>query len=214
MSHSNYENIVKHYENCLEIYGDSHKGVDWPNEQDALIRYQVMLDVIKDNDTSLLDFGCGAAHLYQYILDRRYNIQYYGLDMSQTFIELCKTKYPNGCFICADILKESADKIPQVDYMIMNGVFTEKLKLSFDEMEKYFQDMLCCLFKKANKGIAFNVMSKAVDWERDDLFHMPTERLIDFLVKNLSRNFIIRNDYGLYEYTVYVYKNSIREAVK
>jgi hypothetical protein len=28
-----------------------------------------------------------------------------------------------------------------------------------------------------------------------------------FLKNNLSRNFTIRNDYKLYEYTVYVYKN-------
>ena len=57
-----------------------------------------------------------------------------------------------------------------------------------------------------SKGVAFNVMSKAVDWEREDLFHLPADLLIDFLTKKLTRNFIIRNDYGLYEYTTYIYK--------
>ena len=66
--------------------------------------------------------------------------------------------------------------------------------------------MILTIFEKVDKGMAFNVMSKAVDWERDDLFHLSTDVLIDFMVKNLSRNFIIRNDYGLYEYTVYLYK--------
>ena len=55
-------------------------------------------------------------------------------------------------------------------------------------------------------GIAFNVMSKDVDWERDDLFHLPLSELSSFLSKNLTRRYIIRNDYGLYEYTTYVYK--------
>jgi hypothetical protein len=40
------------------------------------------------------------------------------------------------------------------------------------------------------------------------LFHLPLDLLSNFLVKNISRNFIIRNDYGLFEYTVYVYPNN------
>jgi hypothetical protein len=49
-------------------------------------------------------------------------------------------------------------------------------------------------------------MSKNVDWEREDLFHVSLDLVSDFLCKNLTRNYIIRNDYGLYEYTVYVLK--------
>ena len=88
----------------------------------------------------------------------------------------------------------------------MNGVFTEKRELSFDEMLGYFKLMLKTAFNKSSMGLAFNVMSKQVDWEREDLFHLPLDILADFLIKELSRSFIIRNDYGLYEYTTYVYK--------
>jgi hypothetical protein len=49
-------------------------------------------------------------------------------------------------------------------------------------------------------------MSKHVDWEREDLFHLPFDRLTSFLTNRLSRHFVIRHDYGLYEYTTYVYK--------
>ena len=73
-------------------------------------------------------------------------------------------------------------------------------------MWDYFQRLVTLVFSSVEKGMAFNVMSKAVDWEREDLFHLSTDLLIDFLTKKLSRNFIIRNDYGLYEYTVYLYK--------
>ena len=30
-------------------------------------------------------------------------------------------------------------------------------------------------------GIAFNVMTKHVDWERDDLFHLPFDQLAEWL---------------------------------
>lgn len=210
MNNFTYYDIAAHYEKCLAKYGDCHKGVDWPNEVEAMRRYCVMLEVIGDSEkNSLLDFGCGAAHLYQFIQqdNKKYaNIEYYGVDLSPKFIEVCQQKYPNVKFYCLDILKEP-EKLPKFDYVVLNGVFTEKLNMDFDAMERYFQNMICAVFSIAKKGIAFNVMSKAVDWEREDLFHLSTDRLINFLVKKISRNFVIRNDYGLYEYTTYVYKN-------
>jgi hypothetical protein len=51
-------------------------------------------------------------------------------------------------------------------------------------------------------------LTKQVDWERDDLFHLPVDRLLTFLSREVSRHVVIRHDYGLYEYTAYVYKDS------
>lgn len=203
-----YLNIAKHYENCFEKYGDSHLGVDWPNQEDVFTRYNVMLDLIQDKseNISLLDFGCGAGHLYEYIIkEGLFRINYSGLDVSQKFIDLCLKKYPDVKFLCADILEDS-EKLPIVDYTIMNGVFTEKLDLSYEEMFTFFKKILLEVYKKTRKGLAFNVMSKFVDWEREDLFHLSFDDLGNFLTSEVNRNFIIRNDYGLYEYSVYIYK--------
>ncbi|WP_338815496.1 class I SAM-dependent methyltransferase (plasmid) [Bernardetia sp. Wsw4-3y2] len=203
-----YLKIINHYENCYQQYGDTSKGMDWPNLEDAILRYKIMLEVIRDKNAqnTLLDFGCGTGHLYQYILDNDMkNIVYSGLDISSKFVEVASEKYPQNLFYNSDILKEG-EKIPNFDYIVCNGVFTEKRELSFEDMWEYCQNMLIALFEKVEKGIAFNVMSKAVDWERWDLFHLPIDLLVDFMTKKLSRNFIIRNDYGLYEYTVYLYK--------
>ena len=73
-------------------------------------------------------------------------------------------------------------------------------------MPAYFKQMLKTRFSKTEIRIAFNVMSNQLDWEREDLSHHPMDTLADFRTKELSRNFVIRNDYGLYEYTTYVYK--------
>ncbi|MCB0460439.1 MAG: class I SAM-dependent methyltransferase [Flavobacteriaceae bacterium] len=207
-----YEKIIKHYETCLDTYGDSHLGVDWPNPKDAITRYEVMLDIISINKVlnksiSLLDFGCGTSHLFDYIINKKLNqIKYSGLDISDKFINFSKNKYPETPFYLGDIL-DSNFEFPKHDYIVMNGVFTEKRSLTFDQMWNYFTEVLEKVFLKSNKGIAFNVMSKNVDWERDDLFHVSIDRLSKFMCDNLSRNFIIRNDYGLYEYTVYLFKD-------
>jgi len=205
-----YSKIIEHYENCLEKHGDTHLGVDWPKQEDVDKRYKIMLDIIrlnKENDiVSILDFGCGTAHLLEYIKKNKYEkILYSGLDISQKFIDVAKEKYPTNSFYCIDIF-DSGEEIQNFDYIVMNGVFTEKRELSFDEMWNYFTKMISIIYEKCNKGFAFNVMSKNVDWEREDLFHVSHDLLSDFLCKNLTRNYVIRNDYGLYEYTVYVLK--------
>lgn len=206
-----YKDIVKHYEECLDKHGDNHLGVDWPKLEDVEKRYKVMADIIRINEDqrkqiSVLDFGCGTAHLFEYIKKNQLdNIVYAGLDLSQKFIQVAQSKYPENEFYCGDILDKNF-KLPEFDYILMNGVFTEKRNLSFDSMWLYFTNMIESIYKITNKGIAFNVMSKNVDWERDDLFHVSLDQLSSFLCSNITRNFIVRNDYKLYEYTVYVFK--------
>lgn len=206
-----YQKIVEHYENCLAQYGDTPRGVDWTKEAEVDVRYRVMLEVIRKSDAGapvgLLDFGCGTSHLYEYILrnNLQTEIEYSGLDLSEKFIEVSKSKFPNINYYQADII-ENSESVPAFDYIVMNGVLTEKRELDFDQMWAYAQTLLARVFEKARRGVAFNVMAKTVDWERDDLFHLPMDTLSLFLVKKLSRNFVIRNDYGLYEYTTYLYR--------
>lgn len=206
-----YRRIVSHYENCLERNGDSHLGVDWPDAGDAAIRYATMLGVIRDAPgapVSLLDFGCGAGHLLEYIRrDGPAGIDYRGLDISEKFIALCREKFPDSAFAAADIL-DDPDAVDAADYVVANGVFTEKRDLTHAEMFRYMQDTLRALWPLAGKGLAFNVMSKQVDWERDELFHLSFDDAAGFLTRDLTRHFVLRQDYGLYEYTVYLYRTA------
>lgn len=206
-----FENIY-HYESCFEKFGDTHKGFGWPKEKDVDTRHRVMLDVINKGEggenITLLDFGCGSSHLYEYILRNKFDtvIKYSGLDIVEKFISVSKNKFPSNDYYCLDILDDQ-NFLPDFDYIVMNGVLTTKRYLSFDDMNKYFQTIVRNVFQKARKGIAFNVMSKQVDWEREDLFHLPFDVLATFLTKHVSRHFVIRHDYGLYEYTVYIYRS-------
>ncbi len=209
----NYKVIVEHCEKCFEKYGDTCKGVDWPNQKDVETRYQVILNIIdyyemkygKSDSYRILDLGCGLGHLYEYSKTHVDNIQYTGLDISSVFVAKCREKYPEVEFICKDILREN--DLEKYDFIFMNGVFTEKLHMSYENMWNYFVEMLAKAYSHCNKGMAFNVMSKDVDWERDDLFHVPLNQLSAWLTRHLTRNFVIRYDYGLYEYMVYVMKD-------
>ena len=69
-----YERLVRFTESFFERHGDCYLGVGWTKRQeDADTRYRVMLDLIAGDDdrpVTLLDFGCGASHLYEYLRAR------------------------------------------------------------------------------------------------------------------------------------------------
>ncbi len=210
-----YQVIVEHYEECFEKFGDTPRGVDWTKEEQVEFRYQTMLELVNFREksfqvtkqVSLLDYGCGLSHLYEFIQKNNINnIEYTGLEISNKFFNESRQKFPTNNYILGDILKDKNLLQNNYDYIVMNGVFTEKRNLSYNDMFEYFEKMICLIYRYCNKGISFNVMSKQVDWEIDTLFHVPMDDMANFLTKKISRNFIIRNDYGLYEYTVYLYK--------
>jgi cyclopropane fatty-acyl-phospholipid synthase-like methyltransferase len=213
MEEKKYLNIISGSEADLEQYGDDEVGISFGSpkktKEDVYAKYKVMLEVIKPDTRGriqLLEFGCGASHFYEYILQQKLeNIEYSGLDLSEKMIRLSRSKFPAVNYYHLDILNDPVD-LPIFDYVVLNGVFPYKDGLTFDEMLAYFQAVVHKVMGIARVGIAFNVQSKQVDWERDDLFHLPFDTLASFLTKAISRKFILRHDYGLYEYTTYVYK--------
>jgi len=204
-----YLGIVAHYERCLETYGDHHLGVDWADARAADTRYQVMLDVVcagAPQPVNLLDFGCGAAHLLDFIVRNRVDgIAYTGLDISPAFVALSRRKYPGVTFHCANVLEDAAP-LPAFDYVVMNGVFTEKRDLSNDEMYAYLGAVLERVCPLARAGLAFNVMSAELGWEQPFLFHAPVDRVAALVRARCGGDLVIRADYGLADYTVYVYR--------
>lgn len=214
MTEPAYRRIVEHYEECLSRHGPSAKGMDWPNQCDLATRFDVMLGVLRSEQSvpvSLLDLGCGVGLLLDHLsVSMASNAcDYWGVDVSEKMIEAARARHSGRRFNTRDIL---ADPLPPrcVDYVIMNGVLTEKCGLAQDLMEDYACTLIQKAFAACRCGLAFNVMSDHVDWRREDLFHWSLDRATTFLIKECSRHVVIRMDYGLYEYTVYVYREPRR----
>ena len=58
-----------------------------------------------------------------------------------------------------------------VDVVVMNGVLTERQGIPRPRMVELAEALVAAAFRAARHGIAFNAMSRHVDWEREDLFH-------------------------------------------
>ena len=207
---TDHHDIVRSCEEDFLRHGDTYLGAGWTkSEEQADRRYGVMLDLVDalGRPASLLDFGCGSARLLDHAhrSGRAEGIDYTGLDLSRTVVEHCRTKYPGHDFHVMDVLA-GTEGLPGFDVIVMNGVFHYKGEMSQQAMLDYFGSLLGILWPHARRGLAFNVMSTHVDWTRDDLFHLPIETATDFIASELSRRFVVRQDYGLYEYTVHVHR--------
>jgi SAM-dependent methyltransferase len=202
-----WDEIVRHYEACLAAHGATPRGVDWPSGADLAKRFAVMLELLADAGERpvLLDLGCGPGLLLDYmaasgIVSR---VGYHGVDLSQSMIDAARARWPRNRFSCRDIL-ESPLPDQSVDIVVMNGVLTERASPSAEAMTALAENLVAAAFRIARIGIAFNVMNAHVDWQRDDLFHWPFDALAAFLKREVSPNYVLRADYGLYEYTCFV----------
>lgn len=198
----------------LEKHGDNFRGAGYTrSEKEAEDQYTFMLNVCREpasTPASVLDIGCGLAHMLDHINnhDRYRNISYTGLDISEKYIEAARKRHPDANLFVANVF-DSDEDLGIFDYVIMNGIFNYRGDISFADMMAYWERMTSIAFRHCSRGIAFNVMSKIVDWERDDLFHLPFDDMAQFVSKHLSRYFVINHDYPRFEYTTYVYKEPI-----
>jgi len=202
--------LVEACEAAFDEHGDTYLGVGWTKSQEnADLRYQVMLDVVRPGGAvpvTLLDLGCGTSHLLEHIRRRGVEgIRYSGLDLSQLFIDVSRSKFPDVDYYLGDIL-DPAVEVPMFDYVVMNGLFTYKGPLSFDEMVAQWQQLVTAAMAHTRVGVVFNTSSAYVDWLRDDLFHAPVSLLTDFVARSPCPYLVVRHDYGLYETSVYAYR--------
>ncbi len=206
-----YHPLVETLEKFFTEHGDNHRGMGFQTDEGFEVRYRVFLEVIRAaaarEECSLLDVGCGTARLLDLIKSLgRDEIRYRGVDLSPKLLEAARQKHPEADLICGDPFDLEEIWSPRPDYVVFGGIFTCRLQMSVAEMTDYMVRMLRLAFTHCRRGIVFNVMSKHVDWEREDLFHVPFDEMADLLQANLNRNYVFRADYGLYEYAVYIYK--------
>jgi SAM-dependent methyltransferase len=206
-----YQANVDLVEQLFSIHGDSHLGLGYPKEQGFLDRYRVYFDVVRlssfvGSSLRMVDIGCGTARLYDHIKQvAPGQVQYVGLDLSDKMIAACQSKHPDALFVQGDPFEETSIWEPLPDFVVLGGIFTWRPSMTEEQMTEYMVRLLKLAFAHAKVGIAFNVMSKHVDWERDDLYHVPFDTMATLLQTHLTRNYVFRADYRLYEYTTYVY---------
>ena len=200
--------LLDRCEHAFELFGDTARGALWPSDADRLTRFDVMLDVIErdaSEPVTVCDLGCGSGELLAHIRRRGLrNVTYVGAERSATLVAHARAKFPDATFLEIDVTAPDADlRALECDYLVANGLFTAKWEMTQSEMWSFFETTVRRVWPYVRRAFAFNLMSKIVDWEREDLFHVAMDDTARLLHEIAGRNVSLRADYGLYEYTAY-----------
>jgi SAM-dependent methyltransferase len=184
---SPYNVIGRDYERCLEHHVTGPLAVNWKSERDAAIRYDLMLGVIRNPlaAAAVLDLGCGLGGLRDHMESQGLaHLSYFGIDVSEAFVAAARRRRPDLHFEACDLLKDPT-AVPEVDYNVINSVFTRREDLPERHMTDYMTTLVSRAYERARIGIAFNVMSACVDWKTDALYH-PDASILTRLACRLS----------------------------
>jgi UDP-2,4-diacetamido-2,4,6-trideoxy-beta-L-altropyranose hydrolase len=203
------DKLKKKYENHFEKHDpNSPEAVHWRGKEKTWLRFKILTEMDDLNSMRILDFGCGNALLADYLKEQNIKCEYHGWDISEKMIEVAKKRHPDAKFKIIDILKD--DEVNNYhnffDYILISGVFNLKIDAKSETHEAWIKEMLLKLYNLCRKGIAVNFLTEYVDWKEKDLYYCKISEMMNFCVSNLSRWFVIRHDYQLYEFTIYIYK--------
>lgn len=203
------DKIYKLYNKLFDNYGNSPNAVKARDSKQQYLRFKELVDIIclKNND-KILDVGCGLGDLSEYLRERKFKVEYLGVDFVDGFINSARKHYGDSKtkFLRLDIKNQDFPK--KYDWLILSGLFNDRKKNSNKFMLKIIQKM----FRSSKKGIAFNSLSKYVDYEDKSLFYSHPDKITQFCIKNLSKYVVLKTNYQLkkntipFEYTIAVFK--------
>lgn len=202
--------LSEHYARTFAAHGRKPEGVDWgASPDDHNLRMERMLALtelgipFRDRAT-LLDAGCGFGSLLDLIRERAMPLDYHGVDMCESMIASASNKYPDDRWSTGDILQfNPAEKY---DYVVCNGILTQKLNASILSMNEYAKNLITKMFELCSIGIAFNVMSTHVNFMADNLYYRNPVELLAWCMTELTPRARLDHAYPLFEYTIYLYR--------
>jgi SAM-dependent methyltransferase len=201
--------LKEHYQKLYLEHGDSPLAVHWADSASQSKRFEILTNIVSNQNASVLDVGCGLGHMAEYLYANGFVGKYHGVDFVHEFIENGNSKYKYNSsisFSTCDIINEN---LPNgYDYVLLSGVFNNKT----DKNEDFLHLTISKMFSVANIGIGFNAMSTYVDFQAEDLYYSDPTKVFDFCKKKLTRKIILKHDYILrvgsipFEYTIFLFK--------
>ncbi len=196
-----------HYSDTFARHGTTGEGVDWGSDpSDHLIRLDRMIAVTdfgSQTTPSILDVGCGYGSLLDRIKEKGLKLDFTGIDIASSMIHSARDRHPDAQWVEGDILD-----VPQTrkyDYVVCNGILTQKLSASQQEMDAYLRELVTQMFAISRIGVAFNVMTTHVNYQVSNLYYRNPAELLAWCMSQLTSRVRLDHAYPLYEYTLYLY---------
>jgi len=179
--------------------------VDWNGYESQQTRFVQLKKVISASETfSVNDLGCGYGALYDFLARKYCDFTYFGYDVTNDMIATAQNRisHSNASFAC----KSRPDSI--ADFGISSGIFNVRVGRTDTEWAAYLRDTLDVLSETSRYGFSFNCLTSYSDRRQSHLYYSEPTELFDLCKRRYSRDVALLHDYGLYEFTIIVRKNS------
>ena len=211
------QQLHDHYRSTFLTHGATSSGVDWgPKEDAARLRQDKMLALADESlsGATLLDVGCGYGALAERIGQRKMDLGYTGIDIVGEMVEAGRKRNPTSRFIHGDFLSYSPEILGTFDYVVCNGILTQKLQATTLEMNAHAHELISAMFATCRRGCAFNVMTSYVNYQVSNLYYRNPAELLAWCMSQLTPKVRLDHAYPLYEYTVYLYRDSFLSGLR
>ncbi len=192
----------RYYEGLLDEHGATAAGVDWNSPESQELRFEQLLGVTEgEAGGTLLDYGCGYGALLGHLREGGDRRSYRGYDISPKMVEQATEMW--GGDEAASFTSEAAELEP-ADFVIASGILNVKGETERYVWARYVLGLILELDRLALRGFAFNALTIHSDPEhmREDLFYADPAFCLALCRGTLGRRVSVRDDYGLYEFSV------------
>lgn len=179
----------------------------WGSKESQEKRFEILekLFLTKSN-FSVIDYGCGLAHFYEYLLAKGYsNIKYFGVDINERFVNEVNLKCSN-----IEIIHGGAEKVQEIllreeiDYVISSGIYN--LGDSENKVQSVFLDNYSNFYKSIKVGCGINFLSYlSSKKDNQSIYHNPYT-LLETCEKHISKNIVYFHNYLPHDFTILIYK--------
>ena len=198
--------VVAHYEQQLARHGATARGMDWKDARSQRLRFEILAGVGDLDGRTLCDVGAGAGHLADYLGETGRRVEYCGIDLSPRMVAAARARLPDTRFECHDILGRPLGE--RWDFVVCSGLFHVKLDADVARWRGFVEATLRAMYRMCRVGIAFNLMGNDVDYRVSQLYYTEAADTLAFCREALGGTVTLRDDYPLYEYTVYVHRRA------
>ena len=204
----------RYYTEKFKEFEEGPLAADWNSVEAQQIRFAQLSKLLPQDKTqefSLCDFGSGLGDYHTYLSKDYPYLSYTGIDVSHEIIERARQiRKDGGEYICDSTITL------QYDYIVASGIFNVCQEIQKDDWMKYILSTISLFSEHAEKGFAFNCLTKYSDPDRmqDYLYYADPLFLFDHCKKNVSRNVALLHDYDIYDFTIIVRNDGTWGAVR
>lgn len=202
------DDVERYYTSKLVEYGATPRGVDWNGDASQTLRFEQLEKlVVPGSPFSVNDIGCGYGAMYAFLQQRHAVVDYCGCDISPEMVKAAHQQFGSdtgAAFV-------TGSQPPRIaDYGFASGIFNVRLGRTDDEWEAYMTATLDVMTQTSRRGFAFNCLTSYSDADRmrPNLYYASPTSVFDICKRRYSRHVALLHDYGLFEFTVLIRKDS------